>query len=145
MKNILFFAVIFISAAFVLVSVKGDARIHEIAGDIVTAKCECGFETTMKLGGGKANFQSSCKFPFYCNACSSLVLLNTLSEKICCKKCNSENVTTYDNDSLRANISNNPVFGWNINNKIYSLTDDFYFCPQCREFKLRFTEVGNWD
>ncbi len=56
-----------------LVIQKGESHNHDIAGDIVSAKCECGFEATMKLGGaGKANFKTSCKFPFYCKTCSSL-------------------------------------------------------------------------
>jgi hypothetical protein len=121
------------------------AHNHDIAGDIVSAKCECGFESTMKLGAGKSNFETVCKFPFYCKACSSLIVLNTLSENLVCPKCNSELIMPYDDYSLRLYKSDKSVFGWNTNDKTYKLTDDFYFCPQCLEFKLKFKSIGNFD
>ncbi len=123
----------------------GFAHSHDIAGDIVSAKCECGFETTMKLGGGKANYKTTCSFPYHCKDCFSLSVLNAIGDKFACKKCFSENVVSYDNDSLRAGKSSNNVFGWNVNEKNFSLTDEMYFCPQCREMKLKFSQVGNWD
>ena len=147
MKNIL--SVVMVSFIVVMsmmsANVDGLAHNHDIAGDIVSAKCECGFETTMKLGAGKSNYKTTCNFPYHCKDCYSLSVLNTLSDKQSCKKCFSEEVISYDNDSLRAGKSSNPVFGWNINDKSFKLTDDFYICPQCREFKLKFTSIGNFD
>jgi len=123
----------------------GESHNHDIAGDIVSAKCECGFEAELFIGAGKSDYKTSCKFPFYCNDCSSLTLINALDEKQNCRKCNSENVISYENDSLRAGKSNKSVFGWNVNGKTFLLTDDSYLCPQCKEFKLSFTQIGNWD
>lgn len=147
MKNILSVLLVSLIVVMSMVSanVDGVAHSHDIAGDIVSAKCECGFETTMKLGGGKANYKTTCYFPYHCKDCFSLSVLNAIGDKQTCKKCFSENVISYENDSLRAGKSDNKVFGWNINEKNFSLTDDMYFCPQCRELKLKFSQVGNWD
>lgn len=147
MKNILSVVLLSVIAVMSMMSSQTDglAHNHDITGDIVSAKCDCGFETTMKLGAGKANFQTTCNFPFHCKDCYSLSVLNTLSDKQTCKKCFSENVISYDNDSLRTGKSSNPVFGWNINDKSFKLTDDLYVCPQCREFKLKFKSIGNYD
>lgn len=147
MKNILLAVIVSLAAIVYVFQMNSDglAHIHESAGDLVSAKCECGFETTMKLGGGMANFKTTCYFPYHCKDCYSLSVLNSLNDKQSCKKCFSENVISYESDSLRAGKSNNSVFGWNINDKNYKLTDDLYYCPQCREMKLKFTNVGNWD
>ena len=141
MKKLLVLVLLFFLAGIQ----KGETHFNDIAGDVVSARCECGYETTMKLGGGKANFETVCKFPFYCKSCSSLIVLNTLSENLVCSKCNSELIMSYENNSLRLGINDKPVFDWNIGDKTYILTDDYYFCPQCLEFKLRFKSIGNYD
>ncbi|MFZ4590002.1 MAG: hypothetical protein ACOYN6_03330 [Ignavibacteria bacterium] len=147
MKNIL--SVVLVSFIVVMsmlsANIDGLAHNHDIAGNIVSATCDCGFKTTMALGGGKRNFETVCMFPFYCKDCSSLIELNTFNEKYSCDKCNSENVMCYDNDSLRAHKSDVSVFGWNLDWKSYVLKDDSYLCPQCKEFKLKFKSIGNFD
>lgn len=147
MKNILTLVMLSLISVMSIMSVNIDGFAHnnEISGDIVTAKCECGFEETIKFGAGKSNYKTVCNFPFSCNFCNSFVVLNYLSEKPVCKLCNSEDVTSYDNDKMRAHKSDNSVAGWNANDRKFILTDDFYFCPKCKEFKLTFTSVGNFD
>ncbi|MCX6157601.1 MAG: hypothetical protein NTY74_06465 [Ignavibacteriae bacterium] len=147
MRNILSFVLLPLIVVMVMMSVHVDllAHNHDITGNIVSAKCDCGFKTSMALGGGKMNFETVCIFPFYCKDCSSLIELNTFNEKYFCEKCNSENVMCYDNDSLRAHKSDISVFGWNLDRKSYVLKDDFYLCPQCKEFKLKFKSIGFFD
>lgn len=145
MKNYLFFILVIIFIAYSFLSVRSTAHNHDIAGDIFSAKCECGFENELFIGAGKSDYKTSCKFPFYCNTCSSLIILNALNENRTCNKCNSEKVMSYENDSLRAGKSNNSLFGWNVNGKTFLLTDDSYLCPKCKEYKLTFTQIGNWD
>ena len=136
---------ILLSVMFLFGNPVGNAHQTDITGDIVQAKCECGFEETIKFGAGKSNYKTVCNFPFFCNSCSSFVVLNYLSEKPVCKLCRSEDVTPYDNDKMRALKSDKPVAGWNANDRTFILTDDFYLCPKCKEFKLLFTSIGYFD
>jgi ribosomal protein L37AE/L43A len=114
-------------------------------GDIIEAKCECGFSAEIFVGGGKFNFKTYCGFPFYCNNCKTLYCGNYLKEEWLCKNCNSSDVLPYNNDSLREHTSNKVIFGWNVNEKRFELTDDNYLCPSCHKFSLKFSSVGNWD
>ncbi len=139
MKIKLFISII-VLFAFISVPVNSD-----INGDIITAECECGFKNTMMLGGGKLNFETVFLFPYYCTECSEMKVLNALSESHCCDKCNSGNVIPYDDESLRLHFSNNVVFSRSVDTVIHILYDDFYFCPKCKEFKMKFTQTGNWD
>ena len=110
-------------------------------GDIIEAKCECGFSAEIFVGGGKFNFKTYCGFPFYCNNCKTLYCGNYLKEEWLCKNCNSSDVLPYNNDSLREHTSNKVIFGWNVNEKRFELTDDNYLCPSCHKFSLKFSSV----
>jgi hypothetical protein len=145
MKIKIFFVLLSVLVTLGFFLTKGEAHNHEIAGDIISANCECGYHTTLTLGGGFSDYQTNCKFPFYCNGCASIVVLNALNEKHSCSNCKSVYVMSYDDATMRANKSNNSIFGWNVNEKSFKLTDDYYFCPKCQELKLKFTQVGNWD
>lgn len=139
MKNLFSVSVILL---FVLISAPS---ISESAGDIIFAKCECGFEQTLMLGAGKATFQTAFAFPFYCKDCTSICILNLFDEKLPCENCQCENPIPYDNDSLRLHFSDEEVFGWNANSQTRKLYNDFYLCPKCGEHKLKFVQTGNFD
>jgi len=133
---------VLIVVLFVFVSIPLNSDIN---GDIVTAKCECGFEQTLALGSGKANYKTVFYFPYYCTECSEMEVMNSFSENRCCDKCNSGNVIPYDDESLKLHFSDNVVFSWSVDTVTHILNDDFYLCPKCNEFKMKFTLTGNWD
>ena len=70
---------------------------------------------------------------------------NYLNEYHSCPTCGSTGVLPYDDESIRIHFSDNAVFGWNLDNKKYVLTDDYYLCPHCLKYALRFSNAGNWD
>ena len=70
-------------------------------GSMAEARCDCGFEKRLSLGGGMHNFLTNCSFPCYCSDCKSMFSANLYSESLVCAKCSSQNVLAYDDDSLR--------------------------------------------
>ena len=118
-------------------------------GAMVSARCECGFETrTMFLGGGMLNFTTVCTFPFYCVNCSILFESNMFKKKVACPQCHMTDNYPYDSDKAFEMAGKNNVFSWNVRDKIDKelvLTDGNYICPACRKFTLKFFDVGCWD
>ena len=41
-------------------------------GSLISAKCKCGYDRRMALGGGMRNHLTYCAFPCYCQDCKSL-------------------------------------------------------------------------
>jgi RNA polymerase subunit RPABC4/transcription elongation factor Spt4 len=149
MRNLFskFFGVLLVCLLITSMKQNGEARRvqNAIMGDIIIAKCDCGFSQQLSVGGGRLNYQTYCGFPYYCKNCKTLFNNNYLAEEHFCGNCNSADVLPYDNDSLRAHIRDEAVFGWNLDGKTIYLTDDNYLCPQCQNFTLKFSSVGNWD
>jgi len=118
-------------------------------GQMINAKCECGFETdVMCLGGGMLNFMTECAFPFYCEECSFLFEGNIFDKSILCPKCHKADIYPYDSKKAYATLGKKNVFNWRVVDEIgrvLVLTDGNYICPSCRKFSLKFFDVGNWD
>jgi len=119
--------------------------ISESTGDIIQAKCECGFEQNLFLGAAKSNFETYFAFPFYCDGCSSICVLNILDDNSACKDCSCEDPIPYDSDTLRLHFSDVVVFGWNANSTTRYIYNDLHLCPKCKEYKMRFSQIGNFD
>jgi hypothetical protein len=45
-------------------------------GSEVIAKCRCGFDTRISIGGGMRNFMTTCYFPCLCEGCHNIVQVN---------------------------------------------------------------------
>src|SRR3990170_2583874 len=88
-------------------------------GDIIQAKCECGFKSgEIYAGGGFMNFKDVLSAPALCTNCYTFTIKNYLVKDNHCKKCKSK-TTFYDDKSLwkDKNISTseeNCIFYWNI-------------------------------
>lgn len=113
-------------------------------GQIATGLCSCGFiSNNLILGGGI--YSDSNHFPAYCAEGAHIIAINLKAETYRCKDknhlsapipyfdaqlCKSEKVISADfnQDELSA-LSSERVF----------------FCPQCKEFNLKFQGVGLWD
>lgn len=73
-------------------------------GSLITAKCECGFDKRMALGGGMRNHLTYCAFPCYCKDCKSLYLADLFSNNASCTKCESKNTLPYDDNRMRIKV-----------------------------------------
>ena len=117
-------------------------------GSIVSAHCECGYESgEMPLGGGMINFTTQCNVPHYCGECKILFIANLFEKKVLCPECRQEKVIVYD-DERACKREGNEIFSWNIENEIArkgKITDGEYICPNCEKFNLIFLIAGNWD
>jgi plasmid stabilization system protein ParE len=118
-------------------------------GSTVAAKCSCGVEVEIPIGGGMRNFATTCYFPFLCEACHNIVTVNLLAPAHVCPGCKSPAVVPYDNPRLSESPGKNVVTKWNLKAKIgrdLVLTDGNYLCPKCCNLSLHFRDTGlRWD
>ena len=117
-------------------------------GAIVSASCQCGFgEKEMLLGGGMEDWQTMCRFPFYCRDCETLVQLNAFNKARCCANCHGTDLVPYDDESMSESGEGN-VFDASTSTEVgrdLVLTDGCYLCPACGKKTLRFERRGLWD
>jgi len=125
-------------------------------GTMIQAKCECGFKSEkIFAGGGFMDFMNVLTAPALCTNCYTFTIRSYLAKHNYCKKCKSK-ITFYNDKSLwkDKNISTserNCIFYWEIdpivslNNGVFRLPDTAYLCPKCREFKMKFYNIGIWD
>ncbi len=118
-------------------------------GSIVIAKCGCGFERQMYLGGGMRNFETYCAFPVYCGKCRTFFEANLYQKEIACPACGeAKDVFAYDDGLIGKQRGARVVFRWATEHAIgrdLVLTDGAYLCPQCGQFALSFAMAGYWD
>jgi len=120
-----------------------------ILGSQVTAKCQCGLDTSILIGGGMLNFMTTCYFPCLCGQCCNVVQVNLLVKQRWCPQCKSMKVIPYDDPMLSELAGKHTVVSWNMGEKlgrVLKLTDGNYRCPQCGRMTLRFEDSGLcWD
>jgi hypothetical protein len=118
-------------------------------GSEVMARCECGVEAEIMIGGGMLDFMTTCYFPCLCESCQAVVQSNLLEEPPRCPECGAENPTPYDDKSVIGAEGENVVADWNLQGKLSReliLTDGNYKCPKCRNMTLHFSDSGLcWD
>lgn len=118
-------------------------------GSKVKAKCECGVEASILIGGGMGNFMTTCFFPCLCESCHNIVQVNLLAKPMCCSKCQASNPIPYDDPRLCESPGNNIITDWNMHEQLgrkLVLTDGKYRCPKCGKMSLEFVDGGlYWD
>lgn len=119
-------------------------------GSAVTARCQCGVETDILIGGGMDNFMTTCYFPCLCESCQNVVQVNLLAKPIKCPECGAHDPIPYDDLQLLGTPGNREVAGWNVKEKLgreLVLTDGKYKCPKCGQMSLEFSnDLGLcWD
>lgn len=117
----------------------------------VVAKCECGVEASIRIGGGMVDLGTINLFPCLCESCHSIVEVDLFSEPRHCPKCQVPNPTPYDDPRLQDTPGKPLFFEWAVEgfwggDFTFTLNDGRYRCPQCGNMSLRFYE-GNrhWD
>ncbi len=73
-------------------------------GSLISAKCKCGFEKKVALGGGMHSHLTYCAFPCYCQDCKSLYVADLYSDDTSCTECGSQNILPYDDNSMRIKV-----------------------------------------
>lgn len=118
-------------------------------GSEVTATCRCGLEVNVLIGGGMANFTTTCYFPCLCEACHNIVEVNLLAKTKRCPECKSLALIAYDDPRLSKTPGKCIVAKWCIEDPLEKdliLTNGKYMCPKCNKMYLRFRDSGLcWD
>jgi hypothetical protein len=118
-------------------------------GSQVTAKCGCGVETDVLIGGGMLNFTTTCFFPCLCENCHSIVEMNLLAKVMECPQCRALNPIAYDDPRLSGAPGHHYVAEWDMQEQLgreLVLTDGKYMCPKCGRMSLEFSTIGLcWD
>ena len=118
-------------------------------GSQVAAKCECGVEAEIPIGGGMMDFTTTCYFPCLCDSCHNIVAANLLAKKPRCPDCGAANLMPYDDHRLVGSRGERAVAEWHMEERLgreLVLTDGSYKCPKCGEMTLQFADTGlRWD
>lgn len=119
------------------------------AGMVVQGRCAaCGYDTgALSLFGGRANFQSVCRFPVLCVDCGKLETVNLLDQGAACRQCPASAMIAYDDPRLRVAPGGQEVASWRLEKlgRTLKLSDGGYYCPACRKMELRFRRTAMWD
>lgn len=100
-------------------------------GDLVSARCECGYKARyLRIGGGKAEYRVSSPSLASCDHCRQVVAVNVITDHPVCPICGGE-VTFYPHDAARWRFAVEPTKA--------------YRCPKCGQNTLVFTMEGHYD
>jgi len=100
-------------------------------GQIQSAKCQCGYSTTISTGGSRREFKHKCYFPFYCAKCG-LVDVNIRLNPITCPDCKSVDVKEYGKHPIS---TESKEFAY-VQCFNYGAPKKGNLCPKCKEMTL---------
>ena len=69
-------------------------------GQLVTARCSCGYSETAVVGGLRRNHLSVCLFPFLCRDCNDIFSGDLYEYRNQCRTCSGSNVVSYEDPAL---------------------------------------------
>jgi Zn finger protein HypA/HybF involved in hydrogenase expression len=117
-------------------------------GSQVIAKCDCGVEESILIGGGMFT-ETLCYFPCLCESCHRIVEVNLLDRPVSCPACHAPDPIPYDDPRLLGAAGRHMVADWYMKAELgreLVLTDGKYRCPKCGKMSLEFSEGGlYWD
>jgi hypothetical protein len=102
-----------------------------------SATCECGYRTTVSVGGTRANFETVNNFPFYCDTCG-LVTINTRDKIIKCPACRSPKITQYGIPPASRAFDDRFTLPA-IQAFSYEAYKQGNLCPKCKNYNLEFS------
>ncbi len=109
-------------------------------GSMVKAKCPCGFQKGVRIGGGMLTFLTESVFPHYCKRCG-LVEVNICERKKRCPTCSSSRVYAYGSSRVSPHDNGDRTIAW----QEYAASASQHFCPSCKKYHLNFEEIGSFD
>lgn len=125
-------------------------------GEVVKAKCSCGYEEEAVIGAGRFDFKEVCKFPHFCNSCNRVTSVDIFKEVYECKHCNGADVHSYEsitkvvkyNFLERFSDETLTKYGYHRRSQEYTswygrtknhvLMRGKHYCPNCKESNLTF-------
>ena len=103
-------------------------------GSSYRANCSCGFNEIVIVGGGRMDYLTHSKFPFYCKKCG-LVDVNISQTPLCCPTCKSTKIKVYGKPPISLKTSQSQgALRWDS----YSAGITGHLCPQCKKHTLSF-------
>ena len=103
-------------------------------GDVRNAHCDCGFQSAVRVGGGRATFREKSSFPFYCKNCG-LVDVNVARPERSCPTCNSVEIVQYGKPPV--SLTHPEIGGVQWGEYCAPLMGNL--CPKCSKFTMVFT------
>lgn len=118
-------------------------------GVIVSASCDCGYETEVGVGGGMADRDTTCGAPASCGRCKAVVEVDVAgsTRKLTCPTCGTKvgmygEISGDDDDPRRRNSAAD----WSLpDDRAYILSIGPHRCPKCNAKKLLFVPSGLFD
>ena len=98
--------------------------------------CQCGYSSTVTIGGGMRDFQKDSRFPHYCKTCG-VVDVNVQVEPRQCPRCDSQDVAQYGLPPISLLGEGYPSVQWG-KCGAYRTGN---LCPQCKEMTLEFKNI----
>ena len=117
-------------------------------GTIIAGECECGYHSKdIYVGESGFSGQAIEHFPFHCEDCDDLVVIDLYSNELTCPKCKGDNLIAYDDErfcttdsEIYHSVDMSTTFG-----RKFILRKDNNLCPKCKKFTLNFKGDGLWD
>jgi hypothetical protein len=95
--------------------------------------CDCGFRSSVRVGGPRATYLEESYFPFYCKTCG-IVSVNYRAKDIRCPKCQSRVVRQYGKPPISTHEEKVTI----IQDFNYSAPYKGNLCPGCKKMTLQF-------
>jgi len=97
------------------------------------ASCECGFKTSIQIGGNMRTHKEDSRFPCYCEKCG-LVEVNVAKSALECPQCESLNIVPYGDLKISEPIERSPTIQWGN----FKAPGKGNLCPVCKNKTLTF-------
>lgn len=107
-------------------------------GHILSARCACGYKVDdVRIGGGRADFSTTCMHPGLCKTGKHLVAVNLKLDPIKCPDGHAGGILLYFRDSVLQQVrGSNEVSSW----QGREINDGAYLCPKCATYDLVFSQ-----
>lgn len=103
-------------------------------GSINRASCECGFSTTVRVGGNMRTHHENSSFPFYCKKCGIVdVNIHGNTKECPFAWCKSE-IHPYGLEPVSKGKDRFPAIQWGD----YKAYQEGNLCPKCEKFTMKF-------
>ncbi|MDP6495537.1 MAG: hypothetical protein QGI09_09010 [Dehalococcoidia bacterium] len=111
-------------------------------GRSVKARCECGLERSLAVGGSKQSFRTHYTFPCLCTQCRDVVSANLKEQPLACPTCGALDPIPYDSPELQGSQGESWVASCWMPDPPFERDMEIYGgeykCPKCEKMTLRF-------
>ena len=103
-------------------------------GSVNRVSCECGYTSTVRVGGNRATHNEHSVFPFYCKNCG-IVSVNVHGNTTECPYawCKSKDIHPYGKEPISHGEDRFPSIQWGE----YKASRNGNLCPECKNFTLQ--------